>query len=181
MPTGPCVMPAAGPAGGLGEQAEGLQSDFSRPEAAGSPADPHTDRLMTGERRGPGVRLPGARAPRTDGPPARWAVRRLFPLLASAILVLAGMVTTTLIEPQLLGTTAWSLPDDLWGTLIAAQRLLHLNLGGLYTQPTGLITFPGAAVILTPIVAVSEAAGLSLSPQGPNNPQPALWLLAGPY
>ena len=105
----------------------------------------------------------------------------MFPLLASAILILAGMAMTTLIEPRLLSTTPWSLPDDLWGTMIAAQRLLHLNLSGLYTQPTGLITFPGAAVILTPIVAVGEATGLSLSPQAPNNPQPALWLLAGPY
>ncbi len=110
-----------------------------------------------------------------------WPLRRLFPLLAMAGLIVIGMTTTTLFEPHMLGTTAWSLPDDLWGTLTAAQRLVHLNVGGLYTKPTGLITFPGAAAILTPAVAIGDALGLSLSPQAARNPQPALWLVAGPY
>lgn len=110
-----------------------------------------------------------------------WPRRRLFPLLATAALILIGMAMSTFLEPHLYGVTAWSLPDDLWGTLAASQRLVHLNLSGLYTKPTGLITFPGAAVILTPVVAVTDAAGLSLAPQGPHNTQPAAWLVAGPY
>jgi len=110
-----------------------------------------------------------------------WATRRLFPLGATAALIVIGMAVSTLIEPRAFGSTAWTLPDDLWGTLLAAQRLLELHLGGLYTQPTGLITFPGAALILTPIVALSDAAGLALTPQDAQNAQPALWLVAGPY
>jgi hypothetical protein len=90
------------------------------------------------------------------------------------------MITTTW-GPLLVGRHAWGLPDDLWGTLVAAQRLIHLDLGGLYTQPTALITLPGAAVILVPVVAVIEAAGLSLQVQSVHNPEPAAWLLAGPY
>ena len=70
---------------------------------------------------------------------------------------------------------------DLWGTLVAAQRLVHLNLAGLYAKPTGLITFPGAAVILAPLVALADAASLSLAHPGPHNAQPAVWLVAGPY
>jgi hypothetical protein len=112
--------------------------------------------------------------------PEPWPARRLFPLLATAALLVIGMTGTTLIGPHLIGRTAWSLPDDLWGTLVAAQRLAHLNLSGLYTQPTGLVTFPGAAVILAPAVAVADAAGLSLQHPGPHNPQPAVWLVAGP-
>jgi hypothetical protein len=90
------------------------------------------------------------------------------------------MITTTW-GPLLAGRHAWGLPDDLWGTLVAAQRFMHLDLGGLYTQPTALITLPGAAVILVPVVAVIEAAGLSLQVQSVHDPYPAAWLLAGPY
>jgi hypothetical protein len=113
--------------------------------------------------------------------PAPWLARRLFPLLATVGLIVIGMASTTYFGPHLFGRTAWSLPDDLWGTLIAAQRLVHLDLSGLYTKPTGLVTFPGAAVILAPLVAVTDAAGLSLQHPGPLNPQPAVWLAAGPY
>ncbi len=113
--------------------------------------------------------------------PSPWLVRRMFPVLAAVALILVGMIGTTLVGPHLIGRTRWSLPDDLWGTLVAAQRLVHLNLAGLYTQPTGLVTFPGAAVILAPMIAVTDAAGLSLQHPGPNYPQPAVWLVAGPY
>jgi hypothetical protein len=113
--------------------------------------------------------------------PAPWLVRRLFPLCATVGLIFIGMLGTTLVGPHLIGKTTYSLPNDLWGTLVAAQRLLHLDLDGLYTSPTGLVTFPGAAVILAPAVAVADAAGFSLQHPGPHNPQPAVWLVAGPY
>ena len=114
-------------------------------------------------------------------PLARWLRRRMFPLLATAGLIAFGMASTTWWGPSLLHNPGWSLPDDLWATLAAAQRLLHGNLGGLYTPPTRLITFPGAAVILIPLVAVTDAAGLSLQVQNAHNLHPAVWLLAGPY
>jgi hypothetical protein len=116
--------------------------------------------------------------PRGTSPP--WLARRLFPLLAAVILVAVGMFTTTW-GAELVGRHAWPLPGDLWGTLVAARRLVHLDLAGLYTRPTGLVTFPGAAVILAPVAAVIGAAGLGFAPPGPHNPQPGTWLLAGPY
>jgi hypothetical protein len=109
-----------------------------------------------------------------------WAARRAWPLAATAGLAVIGMVTTTW-GATLLGKQDWALPDDLWRTLIAAQRLLHGNLNGLYTLPTALVSFPGAAVILVPLAAVIGAAGLSLQMPGPQNAHPAVWLLAGPY
>jgi hypothetical protein len=115
------------------------------------------------------------------GPAAPWPARRLFPLIATVALVVIGMLSTTWWGPAMAGKTAWALPDDLWGTLAAADRLLHLHLGGLYTQPTGLITLPGAAVILVPVVAVADALGIPLAIQSAHNPQPPVWLLAGPY
>ncbi len=116
----------------------------------------------------------------SQAPPGNRLSRRVFPLIASIGLVIAGVFTTTW-GPSMMGRTEWVLPYDLWGTLIAATRLAHLNLAGLYTSPTGLVSLPGAAVILVPIAAVIEAAGLSLQIPGPANLHPAVWLVAGPY
>ena len=106
--------------------------------------------------------------------------RRMFPLIASAGLILVGMLTTTW-GPTLIGRSEWALPYDLWGTLIATTRLAHGNIGGLYAPPTGLISLPGAAVILLPCAALISAFHLSLAIPGPANLHPAVWLLAGPY
>ena len=106
--------------------------------------------------------------------------RRLFPLLASILLIAIGMYTTTW-GPTMIGRSEWALPYDLWGTLVAATRLAHGDLGGIYTLPTGLVSLPGAAVILVPCAAIIAAAGLSLQFPGPENLHPPVWLLAGPY
>jgi hypothetical protein len=109
-----------------------------------------------------------------------WPVRRLFPLLATIIMAGAG-IAGTIWGPRFYGKTAWALPDDLWGTLIAAQRLAHLNLTGLYTLPTQLVSLPGTAVILVPAAVVIDLAGLRLSVPSAHGPYPAVWLFAGPY
>jgi hypothetical protein len=103
---------------------------------------------------------------------------RLFPLLAALVLAAVGLAGT-IWGPRYYGKTAWALPDDLWATMIAAQRLVHLNLAGLYTPPTALVSLPGTAVIMVPLVALADLAGLPLVM--PHGPYPALWLLAGPY
>ncbi len=108
-----------------------------------------------------------------------WPARRLFPILGTIGLIVFGMAGT-IWGPRYYGHSAWSLPDDLWSTLVAAQRLLHLDLGGLYTQPTNLVSFPGAAVILVPLVALIDAAGLTLH-AGSQPAHPGEWLLIGPY
>src|SRR5258708_38965758 len=91
------------------------------------------------------------------------------------------MAVTSWWGPDLAGKSAWSLPGDLWGTLVAAERLTHLDVGGLYTAPTGLVSLPGAAVILVPVAAIIDAAGLSLQVPGAHNAPPGARLLAGPY
>lgn len=110
-----------------------------------------------------------------------WPARRAFPILATTVLVLVTMASSTWWGPHLVGKPGWQVPDDLWGTLVAARRLLHLDVSGLYTQPTGLVAFPGAALILVPAAALIEAAGLGFSSPGPHNSHPAAWLAAGPY
>jgi len=79
------------------------------------------------------------------------------------------------------GRAAWAVPDDLWGTLIAAQRLAHLDLAGLYTSPTQLVSLPGAAIILIPALAVIGPAGLQLTVPHAHGAYPGVWLFAGPY
>ena len=78
----------------------------------------------------------------------------------------AAGIAGTIWGPRFYGKTAWALPDDLWGTLIAAQRLAHLNLTGLYTLPTQLVSLPGTAVILVPAIAVIEVTGAGPLPGG---------------
>ena len=109
-----------------------------------------------------------------------WPIRRLFPLLATVVMAAIGMAGT-IWGPRFYGKTAWALPDDLWGTLIAAQRLAHLNLAGLYTLPTQLVSLPGTAVILVPAIVVIDVTGLRLGLPWAHGPYPAVWLFAGPY
>src|SRR4029079_12588970 len=92
----------------------------------------------------------------------------------------AGMAGT-IWGPRFYGKTAWALPDDLWGTLIAAQRLAHPKLAGLYTSPTQLVSLPGAAIILIPAIAVIDPAGLQLTVPHAHGAYPSVWLFAGPY
>jgi hypothetical protein len=107
-----------------------------------------------------------------------WPARRAFPLIAVVVMILIGMAGT-IWGPVYYGQQSWAVPDDLWATLVAAQRLLHLDLAGLYTPPTNLITFPGAAVILVPVAAVLDAAGLAIH-AGHQGVHPTGWLVAGP-
>jgi hypothetical protein len=136
----------------------------------------------------PPMTSPPDAAPAPEAPPKAagtpkagpWLVRRVFPLLATVGLLGLGMAGT-IWGPRFYGQTRWALPDDLWGTLIAAQRLLHLDLAGLYTPPTNLVSFPGAAVILVPVVALIDAVGLPLQVPGPHGANHGVWLLAGCY
>ena len=111
-------------------------------------------------------------------PSAPWPVRRAFPLIAVIVMICIGMAGT-IWGPVYYGQTTWAVPDDLWATLVAAQRVLHLDLAGLYTAPTNLVSFPGAAVILVPVAAIMDAAGIPIN-AGRQGVHPVGWLVAGP-
>src|SRR5260370_2214304 len=105
------------------------------------------------------------------GPSEPWPVRRAFPLIATLGVILVGMAGT-IWGPVYYHETAWAVPDDLWATLVAAQRLLHLELAGLYTAPTNLVSFPGAAVILVPVAALMDLARISIQARRPGTHPP---------
>jgi hypothetical protein len=94
-------------------------------------------------------------------------------------LIAIGMAGT-IWGPLYWGESAWAVPDDLWATLVASERLLHLDLAGLYTAPTNLVSFPGTAVILVPLAVIFDLAGLSAH-AGSQAGHPVEWLVAGPY
>ncbi len=151
--------------------------------AAAQPAtaQPATAQPATAQPAWPGYLAPGGHASARPAARLAGATRRLLPAAGLAVLLLVGFSSTVWWGPALAGKTAWALPDDLWGTLVAANRLLHGDIAGVYTPPTGLITFPGGAVIMMPAVAVIDLLGWSLHSQGPGNEHPLAWLLAGPY
>ena len=97
-----------------------------------------------------------------------WLARRLFPLLATAGLVAVGMASSDLLGTRPAGPArlVWLL-HDLWGTLVAAWLLVHLDVGGpLHPAHRPDQPARGAAVILVPVAAVISAAGLSLPVPG---------------
>ncbi|MGH3149706.1 MAG: hypothetical protein ACRDOB_03110 [Streptosporangiaceae bacterium] len=117
---------------------------------------------------------------------ARRLGHRVYPILGAVGLIVAGLAGT-IWGPRYYGQTAWAVPDDLWATLVAAQRLLHLNLAGLYTPPTNLVSFPGTALILVPVAALIDVAGLPLQTgadiqlrAGSQIGNHAEWLILGP-
>jgi hypothetical protein len=109
-----------------------------------------------------------------------WAFRRLFAILASFGLVVIGIVTTTG-GAELLGHGQWGLPNDLWATLVASERLLHGDLAHLYTSPTALVAPPGTALLLVPAALVVMGAGLTPGPPVTHSPTPSAWWAAGTY
>jgi hypothetical protein len=114
----------------------------------------------------------------TSSGTAPWPVRRALPLIGVVVMIFIGMAGT-IWGPVYYHEQAWAVPDDLWATLVAAQRLLHLDLAGLYTAPTNLVSFPGTAVILVPVAAIMDAAGIGIH-AGRQGVHPTGWLLAGP-
>jgi hypothetical protein len=117
-------------------------------------------------------------APRPDRWLARRLSRRALPLIAVVVMIAIGMAGT-IFGPLYYHEKAWAVPDDLWATLVAAQRLMHLDLAGLYTAPTTLVSFPGTAVILVPVAALMDVAGFPIR-AGNQGVHPTGWLLAGP-
>jgi hypothetical protein len=96
----------------------------------------------------------GSYSPADPAAPSEpWPFRRALPLLATLVLILIGMAGT-IWGPVYYHETAWAVPDDLWATLVAAQRLTHLAPAGMCTPPPNRLRFPRPAVILVPVAAV---------------------------
>lgn len=108
--------------------------------------------------------------------------RRRAPLFATAATVVLGMNWTVwwdvLVHHE---PGVWAAPADQWGTVLAALHLVHGHFNGIYTQSTGLVTFPGYVFLLAPAAAVFSALHLELGPQLAAYAAPTGWVLTGPF
>lgn len=110
-----------------------------------------------------------------------WLRRRLILVLASLGLLGSTMFWSMWWCPHVRHTPGWATPGDLWHTMVAAQALNHLDLAGVYTTHTELVTLPGGALILSPVAAVVSAAGWVLGPPVTAVTYTLAWVVAGPY
>jgi hypothetical protein len=100
-------------------------------------------------------------------------------LIASAVLVVAGLLYSFFWLPVVGHRTGWVQPGDLWGTYRAAHYVGWGDIGDVYTAGTGFITFPGIAILLAPIAILTDHLGLSESfPRAIAHP--SAWFVLGP-
>ena len=109
-----------------------------------------------------------------------WLVRRLPVIVVSFSLVLVGMISTTG-GAHLIGHGGWGLPNDLWATLVAAERMVHGDFSHLYTPPTALVAPPGTPLVVLPAAALVMVLGLTPGPPVTQSLTPSAWWVAGTY
>lgn len=106
--------------------------------------------------------------------------RHSVPLAATLAGVVAAMAWSMLYVVHANHLTYWRVPGDIWSTLRAAHFIGWGDLGGIYGAGTGLVSFPGAALLLVPVALIASFFGLSQSfPY--YLPHPTAWLVLGPY
>jgi hypothetical protein len=85
-----------------------------------------------------------------------------------AVVVAVGVVALGILyffcyDPVFRHSATWTDPSDLWGTFRAAHYVGWGFLGGIYNQETGMVTFPGIAVVLAPVAGLTDALHMSSS------------------
>ncbi len=105
---------------------------------------------------------------------------RAWPLAMTVASVVGAMGWSLLAVVHSDGLVMWRVPGDIWGTLRGAHVVAWGDIGGVYRAGTGLVSFPGTAVLLVPVALVSSALGLTESFPYPL-PHPTAWLVLGPY
>ncbi|HXX91739.1 MAG TPA: hypothetical protein VEI83_16090 [Acidimicrobiales bacterium] len=106
-----------------------------------------------------------------------------FWLTATAFLVVVTGMAYSLWWPAIVQGHSWYwlYPGDIWGTVRAAHWIGWGDLSFVYSSSTGLVTLPGFHLLLTPVVMLSSALGLSETAPGfLPVPEPTAWLLIGP-
>jgi hypothetical protein len=97
----------------------------------------------------------------------------------SAILIVVGMAFTLWWSPIFGHTSIWMTPHDFWSTYRDAHYVGWGAFGAIYTDGTGLITFPTIAIVLAPIAMLT--GHLNMSESFPYTlAHPTSWLIVGP-
>ena len=108
----------------------------------------------------------------------RWA-----PLIVTALVVTSGMAFSFLwlrLTQVGLYHGFWITPGDIWVSYRTAHWVGWGAYGSLYSGGPGYHTFPGLAIVLTPLAMLTHALGLSeCYPYA--IPHPTAWLVLGPF
>ena len=126
---------------------------------------------------------------RSTGGPVTWrhygrprggVRRRAVPVVVSVAVVVTGLLYAFLWDPVVHHGQAWLEPSDAWGVYRAAHYVTWGYLGGVYNQETGMVTFPGIAVLLSPLVALGDVLRLTSSIGGLVVARPTATVLLAP-
>jgi len=105
--------------------------------------------------------------------------RRMWPIVVSVVLVATGLAYTFFWSPVVRHTTGWIQPGDIWGTYRASQFISWGDIGDLYQDNTGFISFPGIALLLAPVALLTDHFNLIGSfPYA--LPHPSAWPILAP-
>jgi len=96
------------------------------------------------------------------------------------LLLVTGMAYTLWWAPVVRHHDYWVVPVDIWGAYRSAHMIGWGALGNVYGAGTGIITFPGILLLLTPLALITGALGMSES-FPVSLAHPSAWLVLGPY
>jgi hypothetical protein len=101
-------------------------------------------------------------------------------VLVTVLVLTTGMAYSLFWVPVFHHHQAWVFSGDLWAAYRSAHYIGWGALGNVYAAGTGLVTFPGILLLLTPLAMVTGHFGLTESfPY--YVPHPTAWLALGPY
>jgi hypothetical protein len=129
----------------------------------------------------PNLREAGAAPRPTDGGAAvGWPGDLRLPVLATVVFLVASVVFTLEWTPVVHHLPQWFTPGDIWGTFRSAHYVGWGDIGDIYAKGTGLVTYPGIAVVLAPVAVVADKLQLTESVSPVFLPKPTAWLVLDP-
>jgi len=108
-----------------------------------------------------------------------WLKRNGWPAFFLVLIVVTGMSFSLFWNPLFYHSPYWVTPADLWNTFRASQYVIWGGEGQIYNNPAAFQTFPGIAILLSPVAKVAGMLHLSES-FAMSLPRPSTWWLLGP-
>lgn len=106
--------------------------------------------------------VPGTETRRVGGFRAR-LLRRKWPILTSLLFLVVGIVYMLFWNVVVHGAASWATGGDLWGIYRGAHYVGWGDLAGVYSGGTGIVAFPGMAVLLAPVAMLTGHFSMSES------------------
>ncbi len=95
--------------------------------------------------------------------PASVLSRRAGPILITLVFVVLGMAYMLAWNIVVHHSDSWATGGDLWGIFRGAHYVGWGDIGGIYTNGTGVVAFPGMEVLLAPVAMLIGALHLTES------------------